>query len=58
MAASVMIAVGDVNAIIDQVCIEARKIIPGQNLGSVISQEAKERIEKYIAEAEKQGATI
>ena len=58
MAASVMIAVGDVNQIIDQVCMEAKKIIPGQNLGSVISREAKERIEKYITEAEKQGATI
>jgi malonate-semialdehyde dehydrogenase (acetylating)/methylmalonate-semialdehyde dehydrogenase len=58
MAASVMIAVGDVNSIIDQVCVEAKKIIPGQNLGSVISLEAKERIEKYITEAEKQGATI
>ncbi|MCK9422872.1 MAG: CoA-acylating methylmalonate-semialdehyde dehydrogenase [Bacteroidales bacterium] len=58
MAASVMVAVGDINLIIEQICVEARKIIPGQNLGSVISKTAKERIEKYITEAEKQGATI
>ncbi len=58
MAASVMVAVGASEKIIEQVCVEARKIIPGQNLGSVISLEAKERIEKYISEAEEQGATI
>ncbi|MEI6888693.1 MAG: CoA-acylating methylmalonate-semialdehyde dehydrogenase [Bacteroidales bacterium] len=58
MAASVMIAVGDCDAIIELVCAEAKKIIPGQNLGSVISGSAKERIEKYITEAENQGARI
>ena len=58
MAASVMVAVGDTDHIIEQICAEARKIIPGQNLGSVISAAAKERIENYITEAEKQGATI
>ncbi|MCX6277300.1 MAG: CoA-acylating methylmalonate-semialdehyde dehydrogenase [Bacteroidetes bacterium] len=58
MAASVMVAVGDTDHIIDQICAEARKIIPGQNLGPVISAEAKKRIERYITEAEKQGATI
>ncbi|MSP70205.1 MAG: CoA-acylating methylmalonate-semialdehyde dehydrogenase [Bacteroidetes bacterium] len=58
MAASAMVAVGAVDAIIDQICIEAKKIIPGKNLGSVISKSAKERIENYITEAEKQGAKI
>jgi malonate-semialdehyde dehydrogenase (acetylating) / methylmalonate-semialdehyde dehydrogenase len=37
MAASAMIGVGDVGAIIDKICEEAKKIIPGQNLGAVIS---------------------
>jgi malonate-semialdehyde dehydrogenase (acetylating)/methylmalonate-semialdehyde dehydrogenase len=37
---------------------EARKIIPGENLGSVISREAKERIEQHIAEAEAAGAKV
>ncbi len=58
MAASVMLAVGDVNAIIDQICVEAQKVIPGENLGAVISKAAKERIENYISEAESAGAKI
>ncbi|HNR15479.1 MAG TPA: CoA-acylating methylmalonate-semialdehyde dehydrogenase [Chitinophagaceae bacterium] len=58
MAASAMIGVGNVDSIIDKICEEARKIIPGENLGAVISKESKERIEGYITEAEKQGAKI
>jgi len=58
MAASVMVAVGSVDNIIDQLVEEAKKIIPGKNLGSVITQQAKERIENYITEAEKEGAKI
>ncbi|MBL7847931.1 MAG: CoA-acylating methylmalonate-semialdehyde dehydrogenase [Cyclobacteriaceae bacterium] len=58
MAASAMVAVGSVDHIIEKVCEEARKIVPGQNLGAVISREAKERIERYITEAEQQGARI
>lgn len=57
MAASVMVAVGS-NNIIEQLIEEAKKIIPGKNLGSVISKEAKARIENYITEAEQQGAKI
>lgn len=58
MAASVMIGVDKVHHIIDRMVDEAKKIVPGENLGSVISAEAKERIENYIAEAEKDGAKI
>jgi malonate-semialdehyde dehydrogenase (acetylating)/methylmalonate-semialdehyde dehydrogenase len=58
MAASAMVGVGAVDHIIEQICAEARKVVPGKNLGPVISLAAKERIEKYITEAEKQGATI
>lgn len=58
MAASAMVAVGSVDHIVEKVCEEARKVVPGQNLGAVISREAKERIERYIAEAEQQGAKI
>lgn len=58
MAASAMIAVGSVDLIIQKICDNAKKIIPGKNLGSVISKEAKERIERYITEAEKAGAKI
>ncbi len=58
MAASAMIGVGDVDNIIDKICDEARKIIPGENLGAVINKESQERIERYITEAETQGAKI
>lgn len=58
MAASAMIGVGNVDAIIEKICEEAKKIIPGENLGAVINKESKERIEKYIDEAEKDGAKI
>lgn len=58
MAASAMVAVGPVEHIINQICEDARKVIPGVNLGSVISKAAKERIEKYIGEAEAAGAKI
>jgi len=58
MAASAMIAVGEVDNIIDKICEEARKIIPGENLGPVINKASQEKIEKYITEAETQGAKI
>lgn len=58
MAASAMLAVGNVDPIIEQICVEARKVVPGQNLGAVISRAAKERIEGYISEAERNGAKI
>jgi len=58
MAASAMIGVGNVDGIIDKICDEARKIIPGKNLGAVINKASQQRIEKYITEAEQEGATI
>jgi malonate-semialdehyde dehydrogenase (acetylating)/methylmalonate-semialdehyde dehydrogenase len=58
MAASAMIAVGNVDGIIAKICDEARKIIPGKNLGAVISKESQQKIEQYITEAEKNGAKI
>jgi malonate-semialdehyde dehydrogenase (acetylating)/methylmalonate-semialdehyde dehydrogenase len=58
MAASAMVGVGAVDHIIDKICEEAKKIIPGQNLGAVISKQAKEKIENYITEAERDGAKV
>lgn len=58
MAASAMLAVGDVNPIIERICVEARKVVAGENLGAVISEAAKTRIENYISEAESNGAKI
>src|SRR5687768_10221558 len=58
MAASAMVAVGPVDHIIEKICEEAKKIVPGKNLGAVIDRESKERIEKYITEAEQAGAKV
>jgi malonate-semialdehyde dehydrogenase (acetylating)/methylmalonate-semialdehyde dehydrogenase len=58
MAVSAMVAVGPVDNIIKQLVLEAKKIIPGKNLGAVISRAAKERIENYITEAENEGAVV
>lgn len=58
MAAAAMVGIGSVDHIIAQMIEEAKKIVPGQNLGTVITQAAVERIERYITEAEKAGAKI
>jgi len=58
MAASAMIGVGPIDHIIDKICTEARKLFPGENLGAVINKASQERIERYITEAEQQGAKI
>ncbi|MFT5167509.1 MAG: malonate-semialdehyde dehydrogenase (acetylating)/methylmalonate-semialdehyde dehydrogenase [Saprospiraceae bacterium] len=58
MAASVMVGVDTVQHIIDRMVEEVKMIKAGDNLGSVISKEAKERIEAYITEAEQQGAKV
>lgn len=58
MAASAMVAVGQTDHIIEKMVQEAKNVIPGKNLGSVISKAAKERIENYITQAEKDWAKI
>jgi malonate-semialdehyde dehydrogenase (acetylating)/methylmalonate-semialdehyde dehydrogenase len=58
MAAASMVAVGEVDPIIRQVCDEARKLVPGRTLGPVISAAAKARIEGFITEAEAAGARV
>ena len=58
MAASVMVAVGTTDHIVDRLVEHARTVEPGRNLGPVISREAKERIARYITEAEQAGATV
>lgn len=58
MAASALIAVGQVDRMVKRLCEAVRVIVPGKNLGAVISREAKERIERFITEAEQAGATI
>ena len=58
MAAATMVAVGEVDHIVEQVVQQSKALVPGENLGAVISASAKSRIEQYITEAEEQGATV
>ncbi|MCZ6694192.1 MAG: CoA-acylating methylmalonate-semialdehyde dehydrogenase [Bacteroidetes bacterium] len=58
MAASAMVGVGKIDHIVERLCEEVKQIVPGENLGSVISKKAKERIERYISEAEAAGAKV
>ena len=54
MAASVMMAVGKTDHIIERM----KKVVRDVEIGPVISREAKQRIERYITEAEEQGAKV
>jgi malonate-semialdehyde dehydrogenase (acetylating) / methylmalonate-semialdehyde dehydrogenase len=58
MAASVMVAVDQTDHIIRGMVEHARRMVPGRDIGPVISAEAKARIEGYIAEAEAGGAEV
>lgn len=58
MAASAMVAVGKSDHIIEAICEEAKKLKVGKDIGAIISKESKERIERYITEAEQQGANV
>jgi malonate-semialdehyde dehydrogenase (acetylating)/methylmalonate-semialdehyde dehydrogenase len=58
MAGSVMLAVSDTDPIVRRVVESARTVVPGKNLGPVISAEARARIERYVAEAVAAGATL
>ncbi len=58
MAASVMVAVAETDHVVNRMVEEAKKIVPGKNLGPVISAESRERIERYITEAEEAGAKV
>jgi malonate-semialdehyde dehydrogenase (acetylating)/methylmalonate-semialdehyde dehydrogenase len=58
MAASVMVAVSNTEHIIQRMIEHAKSVVPGKNLGPVISAESRKRIEAFIAEAEEKGAKI
>ena len=58
MAASVMVAVSKTDHIIRCMVEHAKRMVPGKDIGPVISAESKARIERYIAEAEAAGAEV
>ena len=55
---SVMVAVSKTDHIIERMAEVASRMVPGKDIGPVISVQAKERIERYITEAEDAGATV
>jgi malonate-semialdehyde dehydrogenase (acetylating)/methylmalonate-semialdehyde dehydrogenase len=58
MAASVLLAVGDVDHILSAVRERAAKMVAGKDMGPVTTQAARDRITGYIDAAEKGGAKI
>ncbi|MFK8003364.1 MAG: CoA-acylating methylmalonate-semialdehyde dehydrogenase [Polyangiales bacterium] len=58
MAASVMVGVGDVQAIVDKMVEITNGMTLGEDMGSIINPQSVERINKYITEAEAKGAKV
>ena len=58
MAASMMVAVGDVDHIIDKMVAEASAMVLGEEMGSIINGQSQERILGYINQAEAMGAKV
>lgn len=58
MAASVMVAVSETDHIIQRMVEYTRATVPGRDIGPVISKAAKDRIIRYIDEAEAKGAKV
>jgi len=58
MAAAVMVAVGDVQHIIDRMAEHVRAIRLGEGMGPIISEAALDRITGLINGAEKMGASV
>lgn len=58
MAASVMIGVGDVQAIVDDMVKTTKGMTLGEQMGAIINPQSVERINKYITEAEANGAKV
>lgn len=58
MAASVMVAVRGSDPVVERMVEHAAQLVPGINLGPVISRAALERIERHIADAVAAGARL
>jgi malonate-semialdehyde dehydrogenase (acetylating)/methylmalonate-semialdehyde dehydrogenase len=58
MAASVMVAVGDVQHIIDEVARRARALQLGTQMGAIIDRPSVDRLHAAIGRAEKEGAKL
>jgi malonate-semialdehyde dehydrogenase (acetylating)/methylmalonate-semialdehyde dehydrogenase len=58
MAAAVLLAVGDVDGIVDAIVERARALVPGRDVGPVTTASARDRIVSYVDGAERRGARV
>jgi malonate-semialdehyde dehydrogenase (acetylating) / methylmalonate-semialdehyde dehydrogenase len=58
MAASVLLTVGDVGAVLERIVEKMREIIPGETMGPMISKEARDRALGYLTRAKARGCKI
>src|ERR1041384_2148571 len=58
MAAWVMVGVSNVDHIIARMAEVARAMVPGKDIGPVITAEARDRISRHMAEAGAAGAKV
>ena len=58
MAGSVMLAISKTEHIVGQLVEQARSLVPGRDIGPVISREARDRISRSIDQAVSAGAII
>jgi len=58
MAASVLLAVGDTDDILDGIRQKAEKVQLGSGMGAIITKESLERLEAALARAESDGAVL
>jgi malonate-semialdehyde dehydrogenase (acetylating)/methylmalonate-semialdehyde dehydrogenase len=58
MAASVMVAVGDVESLLDKICAEAACLAPGAAMGAIIDAASRDRLRAGVARAQEQGAQV
>jgi malonate-semialdehyde dehydrogenase (acetylating) / methylmalonate-semialdehyde dehydrogenase len=58
MAASALLAVGDVDHIIEKIKERMVQVVAGREMGAVISEKARERIAGYVERAEALGARV
>ncbi|MEZ4458161.1 MAG: CoA-acylating methylmalonate-semialdehyde dehydrogenase [bacterium] len=58
MAASVLLAVGDVDHLITKIAEKAKAMKVGTDVGAIVNKQSVERIVGYINDAEKRGAKV
>jgi malonate-semialdehyde dehydrogenase (acetylating)/methylmalonate-semialdehyde dehydrogenase len=58
MAASVLLAVGEVDGILNAIAERARKLTMGRDLGPVITAEARDRINGFVTDSLARGAQV